>query len=115
MYPRSEEQRAAGVPEWGYHYEEYGLVDGSHKVSRPEYDDGAAVIEGEIRDTAGRQELRIRYTTPYNFLIAPHGSPINNKDFDHTLERLLNDVLTTGEGLEDLAKEVLRLPRRLNG
>ncbi|MBV7539081.1 hypothetical protein KW842_25255 [Duganella sp. sic0402] len=97
---------------FGYNWEEYGLVDGVHMVTRAEYDDGAAKIEGEIQDITGRAELRSRYLTPYNFLIAPHGSPINNQRFDSILEDFLNKILSGEATIEQLIQVVNKLPKR---
>ena len=96
---------------FGYDYEEYGLVDGQHVVTRGEYDDGGAEIDGELQDIHRRAELRVRHLTPYNFLISANDSPINNPAFDQTLEEGLNRILQTGNGLEELAAEIWRLPR----
>ena len=92
-------------------------MDGQHVVTRGEYDDGAALIDGELQDIHHRCELRVRHLTPYNFLIAPNGSPINNPAFDRTLVDRLNDILKTGEGLDDLAAKIrkLRRPPQHNG
>ncbi len=100
------------IENFGYGYEEYGLVDGKHVVTRGEYDDGSAMINGELQDIHGRADLRVRYLTPYNFLIAANGSPINNSAFDETLAERLDGILKTGQGLDDLAAEIWRLPRR---
>lgn len=99
------------IKHFGYDYEEYGLVDGEHVVTRGEYDDGAAMIDGELQDIHHRAELRARHLTPYNFLIAANGSPINNPAFDNVLTNQLNGILTTGSGLDDLAAVIWRLPR----
>jgi hypothetical protein len=95
----------------GYDYEEYALVDGQHVVTRGEYDDGAAMIDGDLQDIHHRAELRVRHLTPYNFLIAANGSPINNPMFDQTLADRLDSILKTGDGLKDLAAEIWKLPR----
>jgi hypothetical protein len=87
-------------------------VDGKTFVKREEYDDGAAEIGGNVVDITGRVELRLRYTTPFNFLIASNGSPINNTDFDDTLEKYLDGILTGEVKLEELSAQVLRLPKR---
>lgn len=97
---------------FGYYWEEYGLVDGVHMVTRAEYDDGAAKIDGEIQEISGRSELRCRYVTPYNFVIAAHDSPINNPQFDHTLEELLNGILAGETTVEQLAEAAKKLPKR---
>jgi hypothetical protein len=64
----TEELRGKG--EFGYYWEEYGLADGVHPINRAELDDGAAVINGVLQDIRGRNVLRVRYVTPYNFVIA---------------------------------------------
>lgn len=84
---------ASRIEQFGYDYEEYGLVSGKIPVSRHDYDEGFADIGGKELDISGRSELRLRYTTPYNFLIAANGSPINNPAFDQELVRLMNEAL----------------------
>jgi len=97
---------------FGYYWEEYGLVDGIHLINRAKYDDGAAEIDGNLEDVRGRCEIRCRYVTPYNFVIASNGSPINNPEFDKTLKDILNAMLKKEASLDELANEVLRLPKR---
>jgi predicted nucleotidyltransferase len=105
-------EELSGNGYFGYYWEEYGLVDGVHLIKRAELDDGAAVINGDLQDIRGRNSLRVRYVTPYNFVIAAHGSPINNVAFDRRLKELLNAMLKGEDRLGDLQKEVLRLPKR---
>ena len=62
-------------------------------VTRAEHDDGAAYIDGQLVDIRQRNELRVRFLTPYNFIIAAHDSPINNQDFDARIVELLNALL----------------------
>ncbi|MPS71767.1 MAG: hypothetical protein E2590_01300 [Chryseobacterium sp.] len=64
---------------WGYYTEEYGLL-GKKIITRQEYDDGAAIINGKIMD-ASNSELRVRHVTPYNFIIAAKQSPYNSRNF----------------------------------
>lgn len=94
----------------GYRFEEYAIFDG-HLISRREYDDGAAVIDGKPVDTLGNAELRVRYTKPYNFIIASHGSPINNSDFDQRRSEILKEIIFGKTTIEQLTEEVNRLPR----
>lgn len=108
----SPEDIARRVATRGYDYEEYGLVDGRIPISRGEYDDGAAEIGGELVDTIGHSELRLRYLTRYSFLLAAHGSPINNSAFDAELSKLLRAVLQDDAAFADLVEAVERLPRR---
>jgi hypothetical protein len=113
-YKPNPESSKQSIEIFGYDYEEYALVDGKHVVKRGEYDDGAALINGDLQDIHHRAELRLRHLTPYNFVVAANGSPINNADFDHTLSERLNDILKTGHGIEDLAAQIWRLPRPPN-
>jgi predicted nucleotidyltransferase len=93
LYPTRIKDLDARLRQNGYDYEEYGLFRGEIPVSRSHYDDGAMMIDGRLVDIYQETELRIRYTTPYNFLIAANGSPINNIEFDKPLEEILNFAL----------------------
>lgn len=86
LYPSGADVRARQIANFGFASEEYGLVEDKFPVSRAEYDDGAAVVDGKPIDIRGRAALRARYITPYNILIAPFMSPINNKNFDYELK-----------------------------
>lgn len=94
LYRIGSSDRAGAIEQSGYDYEEYGLVSGTIPITRSEYDDAAAVIDGKLTDVRGRSELRTRYTTPYNFVIAANGSPINNSRFDSVLVEQLNFALS---------------------
>lgn len=104
----------AQVEHWGYAREEFGLFRG-RPVSRAEYDDGSTVIDGEVIDMNRESQLRVRYTTPYNLLIAPMDSPINNNRFDHQRDEILNAILKRKASLETLVGAVLQLPKRPRG
>lgn len=110
LYPVREEDILQRVQNTGYDYEEYGLVDGTLPITRAEYDDGAAIIEGRPVDIRGRAVVRNRYITPYNFLIAPAASPINNPKFDATLESFLNRMLDGEELFDQLSNSIAQLP-----
>lgn len=98
------------VEETGFAREEFAIYDG-HTISRAEYDDGAAIIGGMPTQFESAPELRLRYLTPYNFLIAPVGSPINNNNFDGTRDQLMNQLLRGDSQLEDLVDSVMALPK----
>jgi len=70
------------------------------------------MIKGKLQDIRGRNELRARYTTAYNFLIAANQSPINNNQFDERADGLLNLMLKGQDELSVLMADVLRLPLR---
>lgn len=97
------------VERWGYAREEFCLFRGN-PVNRAEYDDGSTVIDGKVVDMNGEAKLRVRYTTPYNLLIAPLDSPINNNRFDQLRNELLNAILRGEVTLETLVGEVLNRP-----
>lgn len=101
----------AQVEHWGYAREEFGLFRG-RPVSRAEYDDGSTIIDGEVIDMNRESQLRVRYITPYNLLIAPLDSPINNNRFDRQRDEMLNAVLKGEASLETLVGAVLQLPKR---
>ncbi len=74
--------------------------------------DGAAHIGNELVDIRGRTKLRVRYLTSYNFVIAAHGSPINNTGFDARLKEYMNRMLQGEHMLEAMLKDVVQLPLR---
>lgn len=94
----------------GYASEEFGLFKGKF-ISREEYDDGAAVIDGDVESLEGNAELRVRYLSPYNFIIAPVGSCINNQDFDDVRQEMLNQMLAGTISIEEVAELVRKLPK----
>lgn len=96
---------------WGYAREEFAVLNG-RPIRRAEYDDGAAVIDGQVVSLNGEAELRVRYVTPYNLILAPLDSPINNNQFDQIRVELLNGILQGKSDLESLVGTVLKLPKR---
>ncbi|MGU9815608.1 toll/interleukin-1 receptor domain-containing protein [Pseudomonas sp. LF135] len=94
----------------GYASEEFGVFQGRY-ITREEYDDGATVVDGQVVALEGNAEIRARFLTPYNFIIAPIGSGINNMDFDSVREDLLNGMLAGAVTIEDLAGRVRSLPK----
>lgn len=97
-YPKSyiEERKN----EYGYYWEEYGLINGL-TIKREEYDDGAATIKGKVIDTHGA-ELRTRYLTKYNFVITPNDSPYNSRKFDRDSGEILNGMLKGERQFQEL-------------
>ena len=93
----------------GYCCEEYGEFDGK-KVSRQEYDDGAAIVDGKLIDLPVNTNLRTRYLTPYNFIIGPNGSVANKIMNDAEIEQILDDMLRGDRNLDDLIRAMDKLP-----
>ena len=102
------------VEEWtekyGYYYEEYAEYE-NKKVTRAEYDDGAAVIDGKVVDLNGKAKLRTRYITPYNFIICAHFNPMNSSVYDDMLEKLLNGILKGQNSVEEIVEAVKKMPK----
>ena len=102
------------VEEWtekyGYYYEEYAEYE-NKKVTRAEYDDGAAVIDGKVVDLNGKAKLRTRYITPYNFIICAHFNPMNSSVYDDMLGKLLNGILKGQNSVEEIVEAVKKMPK----
>lgn len=102
------------IQEWknrrGYFPEEYGLLNGE-KITREEYDDASAVIDGNVVD-ASDAELRERYLTEYNLFIVPHNSPLNSKDLFKNSREYLDGILEGKYCLEDFLEVFLELPKK---
>jgi len=102
LYNYTESDIERRVKNFGYADEEYGLYKGKYKITRNEYDDGAAEIHGKIVDVAGNVELRVRYLTKYNFLITGKFSPYNSPRFDMESEKYFNGVITGGVRYDEM-------------
>ena len=107
LYAYTEEDRSASLDQFGYINEEYGLFEGT-PITRECYDDGHAEIGGKVVDT-GTADLRIRYLTKYNFLIASKFSPINSAAFDRASRPVLNAALADKSAAEALLNAVSRM------
>lgn len=94
----------------GEYHEEYALYEGN-VITRAEYDDGAAVIDGKIVEFGGKAELRVRYLTPYNFIICAKWNPLNESRYDDIVEDILNGMLKGTNTIDDLANLCEKLPR----
>lgn len=78
-------------------------------MTRAEYDDNGAVINGKLIKFRQDIALRVRYITSYNMIIAAHESPINNDQFDMELESWLNRLLHQHNEFNDFLQRVRRL------
>ena len=93
-----------------YYWEEYGVVDGEHLITRSELDDGSAVINGKLQSISNRVSYRGRYVSDYNRIIAGGGAPIMDISYDERLESHLNAMLKGEDRLGAMAEEANRLP-----
>ncbi len=95
-----------------YHVdEEYALWNGT-PISRAEYDDASAVINGRPTPVPGA-DLRIRFLTPSNMLICGKKHVINQLPADRMRRQILNGILKGTHQIDDLTGwiESLPLPR----
>ena len=110
LYPNDDTFVKECTEKYGYYSEEYAQY-GSKKVTRAEYDDGAAVIDGKVVDLNGKAKLRIRYITPYNFIICAHFNPMNSSAYDGMLERIVNGILKGQSSVEEIVEAVKKMPK----
>lgn len=97
----------------GYYNEEYGLYQGN-PISRAEYDDGAAEINGKIIDLEDKAELRVRYLTPYNFVICAKFHPFNTNEGDNFTRYYLDEILKYNMSIEQFTIDSEKLNKHRN-
>jgi hypothetical protein len=91
LYDFKQEDINRHIDKLGYSYEEYGLL-GKKPIKRTQYDDGAAVINGKVVD-ATKAELRVRFLSAYNFIVAAKQSPYNSTRFQTECNKTFDDIL----------------------
>ncbi len=113
IYDTSKENIIERIKHFGCVKEEFGLYKGK-PITRNEYDDGAAIIKGKVVDIIGATELRVRYLSKYNFIIAAADSPYNSTKFDTISEEYLNGILNGTHTLEELVDKAEPLRKNEN-
>lgn len=101
----------------GYYDEEFAVFKPKwylpeRNISRQEYDDGSAMINGAHVQLHGRAKLRLRYLTPYNFILAAKFSPFNCNDFDRTSEEYFKGMLDGTIDKETFNEYMEKFPKR---
>jgi hypothetical protein len=86
------------IDTFGYSREEYGLLR-KKPIRREQYDDGATIIKNKVVD-ATSADLRVRYLSGYNFIIAAKQSPYNSHKFQRESKEYLNDILQSKQTTE---------------
>lgn len=94
----------------GSYYEEYAIFNG-HLITRTEYDDGAAVIDGKVIDIENQACIRTRYLTPYNFIICAKWNPLNEAKYDSDVQKILYGILKGTNTIYDLVDYTEKLSR----
>jgi hypothetical protein len=108
----SEEELQQMLELRGYCWEDLCLCRGRY-LQRKFFEDGVAEIDGHLVDLGDEAELRQRYLSKYNFVLAGQDSSINNKNFDLQLQSMLNETLSQPQKFELLVQEVKRLPKQV--
>lgn len=90
----------AEVAQHGFASEPYAVHEG-RSIRREFHDDGAAEIDGELVAVEG-SEARIRYLTPYNFLLAAKFSPLNSERFRSESGPMLEAMLRGEDRIQEL-------------
>lgn len=110
LYNHTKDDIQRHIDNIGFSCEEYGLIKNrlgwTTPIRREDYDDGATVVRGEVRN-ATDAELRVRYLSNYNFIIAAKGSPYNSMKFARESKTYLNGILK-GEVEPDAFFEFLK-------
>ena len=105
------------VTDIGYFNEEFALFKPcwylpTFTISRQEYDDGVAKILGRHIAIKRRANLRIRYLSPYNFIIAAKFSPFNCIDFDRTSKEMFDLLLNNKISIDEFNQYMLKFPKK---
>lgn len=88
----------------GYAFEEYGLYKGE-PIELRYHDDGHMEKDGKVIRVEGSIRRR-RFLSPYNFVIIPKTSPLNELDREDDLRLLLDRILQGQSTIEDLVAYV---------
>lgn len=105
-----EENYIESVVEWrGYFNEIYALFNGI-PIKHEEYEDNAALINGEIIKVDNAKP-RTRFLTSYNFILCAKTSPFNTKKGEEIGDRLMNEILQKNRRIEEFAQLSELLPR----
>lgn len=82
------------------------------KITRQEYDDGSAMVNGKPMRLHGRAELRLRYLTSYNFILAAKFSPFNCHEFDRTSGEYFKGMLNGTISVKQFDEYMMVFPKR---
>lgn len=101
----------------GYYDEEFAVFKPSwylpeRKITRQEYDDGSAMVNGKPMRLHGRAMLRLRYLTPYNFILAAKFSPFNCHEFDRTSGEYFKGMLNGSISVKQFDEYMMSFEKR---
>lgn len=116
-YSHNEDTMKYMVDTGGYYDEEFAVFKPSwylpeRKITRQEYDDGSAMVNGKPMRLHGRAELRLRYLTPYNFILAAKFSPFNCHEFDRTSGEYFKGMLKGSISVKQFDEYMMSFQKR---
>lgn len=116
-YSHNEDTMKYMVDKRGYYDEEFAVFKPSwylpeRKITRQEYDDGSAMVNGKPMRLHGRAELRLRYLTSYNFILAAKFSPFNCHEFDRTSGEYFKGMLNGTISVKQFDEYMMVFPKR---
>ena len=89
-------------------WEEFGVYE-DLVLTRSEYDDGGAVRNGKLIRTYGAK-LRLRYLTPYNFVICAKFNPFNSSAGDEMSGWYLHEIIMGRHTIDQFVNAAVELP-----
>jgi len=116
-YSHNEDTMKYMIDKRGYYDEEFAVFKPSwylpeRKITRQEYDDGSAMVNGKPMRLHGRAELRLRYLTSYNFILAAKFSPFNCHEFDRTSGEYFKGMLNGTISVKQFDEYMMVFPKR---
>lgn len=106
------------VDSLGYYHEEFAVFRPAwylpeRKITKQEYDDNSTVIYGKHRHLNGKAQLRARYLSPYNFILAAKFSPFNCNEFDRTSGDYFKGMLEGAVTNEQFNDYMMTFPKKI--
>lgn len=99
----------------GFLQEEYALYNGQ-MITKAEAYDGVIYKDKKYVTLNGDVKNRIRYITPYNFIICAKYNPININNYviQNKINNMLNGILTNQNSIDEIIEYVKLLPKHEN-
>lgn len=100
--------------ELGYCTEEYAVVrqgNFTNNITRQQYDDGYAEVEGRIVPIRDKATLRCRYLSPVNFIVAAKFSAYNCDSFNCTSREYFDNLLNGIIDLDEFHDYLMTFPK----
>ena len=96
-----------------YRYEEAAYYKGKY-ITRGEYDDGVAEIEGQITDIRTEAELRVRSLEKTYWFLASQFNAVLLSSADDSISEIINNVLLKSDNIDKpCIDHIIKLPRHL--